>query len=57
MGYLQDIDRWLDVVLTEVSKETMSVAELKRAIREKSWSPTATARPPVPRPRRIKVAP
>jgi hypothetical protein len=35
MGYLQEVDRWLDDLLTEVSEERIGVTELKRAIREK----------------------
>lgn len=35
MGYLQEVDRWLDELLTEVSEERIGVPELKRAIREK----------------------
>jgi len=35
MGYLQEVDRWLDELLVEVSEERLEVAELKRAIREK----------------------
>ena len=35
MGYLQEVDRWLDDILTQVSEERIGVPELKRAIREK----------------------
>jgi len=35
MGYLQDADRWLDAILSDVIEEKISVPELKRAIREK----------------------
>jgi len=35
MGYLQDVDQWLDALLTEVSDGKIGVPELKRAIREK----------------------
>jgi hypothetical protein len=35
MGYLQDVDQWLDALLTDVSDGKIGVPELKRAIREK----------------------
>ena len=35
MGYLQEVDRWLDDLLVEVTEERIGVPELKRAIREK----------------------
>lgn len=35
MGYLQDVDQWLDAILTDVSDGKIGVPELKRAIREK----------------------
>jgi hypothetical protein len=35
MGYMQDVDRWLDGLIEQVADEKMEVAELKRAIREK----------------------
>jgi hypothetical protein len=35
MGYLQDVDRWLDTLLDDCSTEKIGVPELKRAIREK----------------------
>jgi hypothetical protein len=35
MGYLQEVDRWLDGLIEQVANEQMEVAALKRAIREK----------------------
>ena len=35
MGYMQEIDGWLDELFVEVSEERMELAELKKAIREK----------------------
>ena len=35
MGYMQEVDRWLDGLIEQVADEKMEVPELKRAIREK----------------------
>ena|ERR1035441_8712986 len=35
MGYLQEVDRWLDGLIEQVVEEKMEVPELKRALREK----------------------
>ena len=35
MGYLQEVDRWLDEIIEQVADEKMEVDELKRALREK----------------------
>lgn len=35
MGYLQEVDRWLDAILTDVADGKMSLAELKRDIRSR----------------------
>ncbi len=34
MGYMQEVDRWLDDLLIEVSEQRIGLPELKRAIRE-----------------------
>jgi hypothetical protein len=33
MGYLQEVDRWLDVICTDLADGKMSFAEMKRDIR------------------------
>lgn len=33
MGYLQEVDRWLDVIFTDLADGKMSFAEVKRDIR------------------------
>ena len=35
MGYLQEVDRWLDALLSDICEGKIEVPELKRAIREK----------------------
>ena len=35
MGYMQDTDRWLDALLTDLADDKLGLAELKRAVREK----------------------
>ena len=35
MGYLQEADRWLDVIFTDLANNKMSYAEVKRDIRER----------------------
>ena len=35
MGYLQEVDRWLDVIFTDLANEKMTFAEVKRDIRER----------------------
>jgi len=60
MGYLQEVDRWLDVILADVADGKMSLAELKRDIRErildsyrngKAAAGQSPAPPPAQRPR------
>ena len=35
MGYLQEVDRWLDVICADLADGKMSFAELKRGIRSR----------------------
>jgi len=63
MGYLQEVDRWRDVILSDLADGKMSFAELKRDIRERildsyrngkaaagqSPAPQRAERPRVPR--------
>ena len=35
MGYLQEVDRWLDVLFADLADEKISFAEMKRDIRER----------------------
>ncbi|GEM_PF-2827059 len=35
MGYLQDVDRWLDTLFRDLTDEKIGYAETKRAIRER----------------------
>ena len=35
MGYLQEVDRWLDVIFTDLANGKTSYAEVKRDIRER----------------------
>jgi hypothetical protein len=35
MGYLQEVDRWLDVLFTDLANEKASHTEVKRDIRER----------------------
>jgi hypothetical protein len=35
MGYLQEVDRWLDMIFTDLANEKASYAEVKRDIRER----------------------
>ena len=35
MGYLQEVDRWLDVIFTDLADGKMSFTEVKRDIRER----------------------
>jgi hypothetical protein len=35
MGYLQEVDRWLDVLFTDLADGKMSYDEVKRDIRER----------------------
>jgi len=35
MGYLQEVDRWLDVIFADLADGKMSFAEVKRDIRER----------------------
>jgi hypothetical protein len=35
MGYLQEVDRWLDVLFTDLADAKMSYDEVKRDIRER----------------------
>jgi hypothetical protein len=35
MGYLQEVDRWLDMLFTDLANEKISFAEVKRDIRER----------------------
>ena len=35
MGYLQEVDRWLDVIFTDLADGKMSFADMKRDIRER----------------------
>lgn len=35
MGYLQETDRWLDVILTDLADGKIDLAELKRDIRSR----------------------
>jgi hypothetical protein len=62
MGYLQEVDRWLDALLIDVSDGKIGVPELKSAIREKilgsyrnglAAKPEAGARPKSAAPRRL----
>jgi hypothetical protein len=35
MGYLQEVDRWLDVIFADLADNKMSYDEVKREIRER----------------------
>lgn len=35
MGYLQEVDRWLEVILTDLADGKMDLQELKRDIRSR----------------------
>ena len=35
MGYFQELDRWLDVIFTDLADNKMSYDEVKRDIRER----------------------
>lgn len=35
MGYLQEVDRWLDVIFTDLADGKMDYAEVKRDIRSR----------------------
>jgi len=35
MGYLQEVDRWLDVIFADLADGKMDYAEIKRDIRER----------------------
>jgi len=35
MGYLQEVDRWLDVIFTDLADGKMSYEDVKREIRER----------------------
>ena len=35
MGYLKEVDRWLDVIFTDLADGKLSYAEMKRDIRER----------------------
>jgi hypothetical protein len=35
MGYLQEVDRWLDVILTDLADGKMNYADVKRDIRSR----------------------
>jgi hypothetical protein len=35
MGYLQEVDRWLDMLLTDLADEKISFEEMKRDIRSR----------------------
>jgi hypothetical protein len=35
MGYLQEVDRWIDMLLTDLADEKITLKELKRDIRSR----------------------
>jgi len=57
MGYLQEADRWLDMLFTDLANEKISFAEVKRDIRERILQSyknglQASEERPAPRPNR-----
>lgn len=35
MGYMEEVGRWLDVIFTDLADDKMTLAEVKRDIRER----------------------
>ena len=55
MGYMQEVDRWLDVIFTDLADGNTSYDETKRDIRERILESyrngvKAAGQPPAPRP-------
>jgi len=60
MGYLQEVDRWLDVLFADLAAEKMSYDEVKRDIRSRileSYRNGKAAQSPAPRDRERPRAP
>lgn len=63
MGYLQEVDRWLDMLFTDLADEKISFKEVKRDIRSRILESyknglKAAGQPPAPRenkPQRFKA--
>jgi hypothetical protein len=54
MGYLQEVDRWLDMLLTDLADGKLSLKEMKRDVRERILDSyrnglKAAGTPPAPR--------